>query len=57
MVRMELAVRAFIERDLRYIKEILYRDPRTTSEGQVEGVLNEILGLPENERMREHYGV
>ena len=57
MVRMELAVRAFIERDLRYIKEILYRDPRTTSEGQVEGVLNEILGLPENEKMREHYGV
>ncbi len=57
MTRMELAVRAFMERRFDYIKEILYRDPRTKSDEQVENVLMEILHLPENERMREHYGV
>ncbi len=57
MTRMELAVRAFVERKLDYIKEILHRDPRTRSEEQVEAVLNEILNLPENEKMRRHYGL
>jgi len=55
--RMELAVRAFMERKLDYIKEILYRDPRTKSDEQVENVLNEILSLPGNEEMRKHYNL
>ncbi len=57
MTRMELAVRAYMERNIDYIKEILYRDPRTKSDEQVESVLGEILALPENERMRKHYGI
>ena len=55
--RMELAVRAFLERRIDYIKEILSRDPRTMSEGQAEAVLEEIASLPENEPMRRHYGI
>ncbi len=57
LTRMELAVRAFMERKIDYIKEILYRDPRTKSDDQVEGVLMEVLNLPENEGMKEHYGL
>ncbi len=57
MVRMELAVRAFLERDVNYIYEILHRDPRTRSEGQVESVIEEIAHLPENKPMREHYKI
>jgi alpha-galactosidase len=55
MARMELAVRGFMERDFDYIKEILYRDPRTKSDEQVEKVLDGILSLPENKEMRKHY--
>ncbi|MEQ2128528.1 hypothetical protein QTP99_00745 [Caldanaerobacter subterraneus KAk] len=41
--------------DIDIIKELLYRDPRTQSEEQVEKVIEEILSLPENEEMRKHY--
>jgi len=57
MVRMELSVNAYLERRLDYLKEILYRDPRTKSDEQVDEVFNEILSLKENEKMRRHYGV
>ena len=57
MMRMEMAVRAFLERDIGYIYEMLYRDPRTKSDGQVKAVISEIVNLPENEKMREHYGL
>lgn len=55
MMRMEMAVRAFLEGDMSYIFEMLYRDPRTKNDGQVEAVINEIVNLPENEKMRNHY--
>ncbi len=57
MMRMEMAVRAFLEKDIKYIYEMLYRDPRTKSEGQVEAVIKEIMNLPENEKMKKHYGL
>nr|WP_157794999.1 hypothetical protein [Caldanaerobacter subterraneus] len=41
--------------DIDIIKELLYRDPRTQSEEQVEKVIEETLSLPENEEMRKHY--
>ena len=55
MVRMEMALEAFLTGDIRILKEILHRDPRTKSDEQVEEVLKEILSLPENEEMRKHY--
>ncbi|HDN59098.1 MAG TPA: alpha-glucosidase/alpha-galactosidase [Candidatus Marinimicrobia bacterium] len=55
MVRMELSVNAYLERRLDYLKEILYRDPRTKTDEQVEKVFDEILSLKENERMRNYY--
>ena len=55
MVRMEMALEAFLTGDIRILKEFLYRDSRTRSDEQVEEVLKEILSLPENEEMRKHY--
>lgn len=55
IMRMEMAVEAFLTGDIDIIKELLYRDPRTQNDGQVEKVLEEILSLPENEEMRKHY--
>lgn len=55
IMRMEMALEAFIKGDINVLKEFLFRDPRTKSEEQVEGVLNEIMNLPENEKMKEHY--
>ena len=55
MMRMEMALEAFLTGDLRVLRELLYRDPRTTSDEQVEAVLEEILNLPENAAMRAHY--
>ncbi len=55
MTRMELAVRGFMERKFEYIKEILYRDPRTKSDDQVENTLQEIINLPENVGLKKHY--
>lgn len=50
---MEMAVEAFLTGDIDIIKELLYRDPRTQNDGQVEKVLEEILSLPENEEMKK----
>ena len=50
-----MALEAFIKGDINILKEILFRDPRTKSEEQVEGVLYEIMNLPENEKMKKHY--
>ncbi|MBE3579131.1 MAG: alpha-glucosidase/alpha-galactosidase [Caldanaerobacter subterraneus] len=55
IMRMEMAVEAFLKGDINIIKELLYRDPRTQSDEQVEKVIEEILSLPENEEMRKHY--
>lgn len=48
MMRMEMALEAFLTGDIGIIKEVLYRDPRTKSDEQVEAVLAEIFALPEN---------
>lgn len=55
MIRMEMALDASLTGDLRVLKEVLYRDPRTRSDAQVEAVLAEILDLPENVEMKRHY--
>lgn len=55
MLRMEMALEAFLTGDIRILKELLYRDPRTKSDEQVENVIEEILSLPENAEMRRHF--
>ncbi|MBO8160782.1 MAG: alpha-glucosidase/alpha-galactosidase [Thermosipho sp. (in: Bacteria)] len=55
IMRMEMALEAFLKGDFKLLKEFLLRDPRTKSEEQVEGVLNDILNLPENREMKRHY--
>jgi len=55
IMRMEMAIEAFLSGDIRIIKELLYRDARTRDDEQVEKVIEEILMLPENEEMRKHY--
>ena len=55
IMRMEMALEAFLTGDIRILKELLYRDPRTKSDEQVKKVLEEILSLKENEEMRKHY--
>lgn len=56
MMRMEMALEAFLTGDIRVLKELLYRDPRTKSDEQVESVIEEILSLTENAEMRKHFG-
>ena len=55
IMRMEMAIEAFLSGDIRIIKELLYRDARTRDDEQVEKVIEEILMLPDNEEMRRHY--
>jgi alpha-galactosidase/6-phospho-beta-glucosidase family protein len=56
IMRMEMALDAFITGDRRMLEEILIRDPRTRTEKQVKEVLNEIMDLPFNSEMKKHYG-
>lgn len=55
ILRMEWALEAFISADRRVLEEILLRDPRTRSYEQVQRVIDEILSLSFNEKMKEHY--
>jgi alpha-galactosidase/6-phospho-beta-glucosidase family protein len=55
IMRMELALEAFIKGERKVLEEILYRDIRTKSETQVKDVLDEIMDLPFNEEMKKHY--
>ncbi|MDD3699679.1 MAG: alpha-glucosidase AglA [Atribacterota bacterium] len=55
ILRMEWALEAFLTGDRRVLEEFLIRDPRTKSYDQVVKVIDEVLGLPENEEMRKHY--
>ncbi len=55
LARLEMAMEAFLSGDRSILLEILYRDPRTRSDAQAEKVLAEILALPFNEGMRQHY--
>jgi alpha-galactosidase len=54
-VRLEMAMEAFIQGDRAVLLEILFRDPRTRSEKQARGVLEEILDLPFNEDTKKHF--
>ncbi len=55
IMRMEMALEAFINGDKTLLEEFLIRDPRTKSYEQVRSVLDEIMNLPFNKKMREHY--
>jgi len=55
IIRMEMALEAFITGDRKVLEEILIRDPRTKSEKQVKAVIDGIFSLPFNEEMRNHY--
>jgi len=55
LARLEMAMEAFLSGDRSILLEILYRDPRTRSDDQAKEVLQEILDLPFNEEMKNHY--
>lgn len=55
IMRMEMALEAFVSGDKRVLEEFLIRDPRTKSYEQVLSVLNEIMNLPFNAEMKNHY--
>jgi len=55
IMRMEFALEAFITGDRKVLEEVLIRDPRTRSYEQVKEVIDEILNLPFNKEMKEHY--
>jgi alpha-galactosidase len=55
MVKLEMALEAFLTGDRSILLEILYRDPRTKSNKQAEETLEEILDLPFNREMKKHY--
>ncbi|MDI3516237.1 MAG: hypothetical protein PWP09_303 [Thermotogota bacterium] len=55
LVRMEMALEAFLSGDKRVLEEVLERDPRTRSSDQVRKVLDEIMNLPFNQEMKQHY--
>jgi alpha-galactosidase len=55
IVRMEMAVDAFITGDRSVLEEVLIRDPRTKSYAQVKAVIEDILALPFNKDMKKHY--
>jgi len=55
IIRMEMALEAFLTGDRRVLEEVLIRDPRTRSYEQAKNVIDEILSLPFNEEMKEHY--
>lgn len=55
MLRMEWALYAIMNGDKSSLIEILLRDIRTKSYEQAANVVEEILSLPENEIMKNHY--
>jgi alpha-galactosidase len=55
MLKMEWALDAYLSGDRNLLLEILMRDERTRSEKQARDALEEILSLPENSEVAEHY--
>jgi alpha-galactosidase len=55
MLRMEWALEAFENRDRELLVENLIRDPRTKSEAQARETIDELLSMPLNSDMNEHY--
>ena len=54
-MRMEWAIEAFLTGDRDILEEILIRDIRTKSSKQAKEVIDEILDLPFNKKMKLHY--
>lgn len=55
MLRMEWALEAFLEGGKDLLLEWLLNDPRTKSVKQAESVIKDVLALPFNKEMAEHY--
>lgn len=55
MMRMEWALEAFLEGGRDLLFEWLIVDPRTKSSEQVDSVINDILSMPENREMAQHF--
>ncbi|MGY4687630.1 alpha-glucosidase AglA [Petrotoga halophila] len=57
IMRMKMALEAYIKRDVEILKEFLVRDPRTKSFKQVEEVLSDIMNHPINKELKEYFNV
>ena len=57
IMRMKMALEAFIKKDIEILKEFLVRDPRTKSFKQVEEVLSEIMNHPINSELKEYFNL
>ncbi|MEO0252094.1 MAG: alpha-glucosidase/alpha-galactosidase [candidate division WOR-3 bacterium] len=55
MIRMEWALEAFLEGGRDLLFDWLIVDPRTKNTKQVEAVIDDLLSLPENKEMAEHF--
>ncbi|MEM1602716.1 MAG: alpha-glucosidase/alpha-galactosidase [Candidatus Bathyarchaeia archaeon] len=55
MLRMEWALEAFLEGGRDLLFDWLISDPRTRSIRQIEETINDLLSLPENKEMAEHF--
>lgn len=55
ILRMESGLDAFLSGERKLLLEIMMRDERTRSEKQAREVLDEILALPQNKGVAEHY--
>jgi len=55
MLRMEWALEAFLTGDRNVLTDMLLNDPRTRNSEQAEAVIEDILALPFNKVMAEHY--
>ncbi|PLJ77017.1 alpha-glucosidase/alpha-galactosidase [Infirmifilum sp. SLHALR2] len=55
MMRMEMALTAFLEGGRQILIDWLMLDPRTKSEKQAEEAWEAVLSLPENQEMARHY--
>jgi len=55
IMRMRMALEAYITGDLMILEEFLVRDPRTKSSQQIKDVLDEIMNLSFNQEIRDHF--
>jgi len=55
IMRMGMALDAFITGDRKILEEVLVRDPRTKNYDDIPKLWDEIFNLPFNKEMKEHY--
>jgi alpha-galactosidase/6-phospho-beta-glucosidase family protein len=55
IMRMKMALEAYITGDLMILEEFLVRDPRTKSHKQIKDVLDEIMNLSFNQEIKDHF--